>query len=98
MVTNIKAIIERASNKAMVNISMQMAQFTKEICGRMRGAVMALSNLQMNGDVYKGYWLNGRRHFKGETKLVDGTLHSGLYNRGIMEGFGHFRFKDGSTF
>lgn len=47
MVTNIKAIIERASNKAMVNISMQMAQFTKEICGRMRGAVMALSNLQM---------------------------------------------------
>ena len=48
----------------------------------------------MNGDVYDGEWLFGRKHGKGIYKFTSGATYEGRWTNGTMTGIGFFT-KDG---
>lgn len=51
-----------------------------------------------SGCIYKGDWLGGFRHGKGECTWPDGSHYNGNWSYGFPYGQGTFKYKDSEVF
>jgi len=51
-----------------------------------------------NGDVYEGYWKDGKMHGKGTMRYENGDVYVGDWKDGKMDGEGTMRYENGDVY
>ena len=63
-----------------------------------RARVCGRAQMTVAGEVYVGEWWDDKRHGRGRVTLGDGGTYVGTFARGVYDGIGIFRSKDGDEY